>query len=99
MYLTKKTESKKSFQFGGEYRLPSLGKFQIPAEIMGKEVLIETDCVESNIPLLFSNKALGVMQAQINYENDEAIIFGSHTTLERTRQGTTAYKSCRQMKS
>ena len=82
-----KSDSYKSFQFGGEYRLASLGKYSLPAEILGKPVTIETDVVDSNIPLLFSNKALGVMKAKIDYENDKATIFGLDTILNRTSSG------------
>ena len=79
--------SNKSFQFGGEYKLQSLGRYVLPGNILGTEVAIETDVVDSNIPLLFSNKALGAMKATIDYSNDEATIFGQKTTLERTSAG------------
>lgn len=82
-----RTEGHKSFQFGGEYKLQSQGIYKLPAEILGKPVVIETDVVESNIPLLFSNKALGVMKAKIDYSNDRATIFGRQTTLDRTSAG------------
>lgn len=82
-----KNNSNKSFQFGGEYKLKSLGKYVLPASILGTEVAIETDVVDSNIPLLFSNKALGAMKAKIDYSNDEATIFDQKTTLERTSAG------------
>ena len=82
-----KTQNSTIFQFGGEYSLPSLGKVRLPAEIVGQKVVIETDVVDSNIPLLFSNRALGIMKARINYETDEAEIFGKNVYLNKTSAG------------
>ena len=35
--------SNKSFQFGGEYKLQSLGRYVLPGNILGTEVAIETE--------------------------------------------------------
>ena len=97
MFLDQLPDSKKSqvvwkdsstlFQFGGEYSLKSIGKVVLPGEILGKPVLIETDVVDSDIPLLFSNKALKAMKATINYVTDEASLMGQNTVLNKTSAG------------
>ena len=97
MFLDQLPDSKKSqvvwkdsntlFQFGGEYSLKSIGKVVLPGEILGMPVLIETDVVDSDIPLLFSNKALKAMKATINYVTDEASLMGQNTVLNKTSAG------------
>ena len=59
----------------------------LPGEILGKPVLIETDVVDSDIPLFFSNKALKAMKAAINYVTDEASLMGQNTVLNKTSAG------------
>ena len=59
----------------------------LPGEILGKPVLIETDVVDNDIPLLFSNKALKAMKGTINYVTDEASLMGQNTVLNKTSAG------------
>ena len=79
--------SDKVFQFGGELKVPSKGKLVLPGEIVGRKVMINTDVVESDIPMLFSKDALGSMQAKIDYATDEAIIMGKPVVLDKTSIG------------
>ena len=46
------------FKFGGGTCLKSKGEYSLPAVIAGKEVMIKTDVVESDIPLLLSRTAI-----------------------------------------
>ena len=82
-----RVDSKKRFQFGGEYILKSEGKFSIPAVIMGRKCIIQTDVVNSDIPLILSKQCLQKMRAKIDYETNEAIIFGKYTVLNETTAG------------
>ena len=82
-----RVESKKRFQFGGEYILKSEGKFSIPAVIMGRKCIIQTDVVNSDIPLILSKQCLQKMRAKIDYETNGAIIFGKYTVLNETSAG------------
>lgn len=50
--------SKKVFKFGGGTCLKSYGEFSIPAVLADKSVTIQTDVVESDIPLLLSKDAM-----------------------------------------
>ena len=79
--------SGKIFQFGGELRVPSEGHVVIPGQIAGTPVLINTDVVDSNIPLLFSKDALKSMKAKIDYGTDEAVILGKPLLLTKTSVG------------
>lgn len=83
----KRIDSKTRFQFGGEYILSSQGRYCLPAIIMGQKCMINTDVVDSDIPLLFSKKSLQKMKAKIDYETNEAIIFGKYTILNETTSG------------
>ena len=82
-----KQPSSKVFQFGGELRVPSEGKVLLPGEIVGQPVLISTDIVDSNIPLLFSKDSLKSLKAKIDFETDEAVILGQPVTLNVTSVG------------
>ena len=62
----------KVFRFGGEYTKPSLGLYFIPACIAGKNVTIETETVDSDLPLLFSKTSIKKMGAEIRFHNDTA---------------------------
>ena len=53
-----KTTGVKVFKFGGGETLTSLGCYKIPAVIADKEVIICTDVVNSDIPLLLSLDAM-----------------------------------------
>lgn len=54
----KGSDSKKVFKFGGGTCLKSNGEFSIPAVLADKSVTIQTDVVESDIPLLLSKDAM-----------------------------------------
>ena len=48
----KKIESKKVFKFGGGEKLTYLGSYQFPANLGGKDIKINIDVADSDIPLL-----------------------------------------------
>ena len=48
----------RTFKFGGGTRLKSTAEYSLPAVIAGKEVTINTDVVDSDIPLLLSRSAM-----------------------------------------
>ncbi|ESO92708.1 hypothetical protein LOTGIDRAFT_175654 [Lottia gigantea] len=53
-----KANGSKIFKFGGGTCLKSLAMYTIQATLAGHDVLIKTDVVESDIPLLLSRKAM-----------------------------------------
>ena len=78
---------KKQFKFGGGEKLQSVGSFKIPAMIAGQEVMIITDIVDSDIPLLLSKTAMKKAGVKLNLQNDTAEIFGKNVYLSETTSG------------
>ena len=68
--------SNRVFRFGNSWKLPSLGKYVIPAFLAGKRGTLEIDIVNSNIPLLLSMKAMKKAEMKIDIVEDTAEIFG-----------------------
>ena len=48
-------EGWKTFEFGGGEKLKSLGLFFLLAHLAGKVIIIKTDVVASNLPLVYSS--------------------------------------------
>ena len=72
------------FKFGVGTRLKSEGEYHLPAILAGKEVLITTDLVESDIPLLLSRSAMKRAGVKMDLENDSANIFRKDVALNLT---------------
>jgi len=62
-----KESGKRVFQFGGGTRLKSLGQYMLPSYVVGKRVLVKTDVVSSEIPMLLSKTAMKGMKVKMNY--------------------------------
>ena len=75
------------FKFGGGERLCSLKKMIIPCYLAGKKCMIETDIVNSDIPLLISKSAMKKAEMKLDVVNDKAEIFGKEVNLENTSSG------------
>ncbi|CAC5406209.1 unnamed protein product [Mytilus coruscus] len=80
-------DGNKVFKFGGGTRLKSIGEYSLPAVIAGKDVIIRTDVVDSDIPLLLSRTAMKKAGVKMDLENDTAEIFGQHISLNLTSSG------------
>ena len=77
----------KVFKFGGGEQLQSLASCEIPAVLAGKSVTIQTDVVDSNIPLLLSIDAMKRAKIKLDLENDTAVILGEKVNLDHTSSG------------
>lgn len=75
------------FKFGGRTCLKSNGEFSIPAVLADKSVTIQTDVVESDIPLLLSKDAMKKAGVKMDLENDTATILGKEIALNLTTAG------------
>jgi hypothetical protein len=64
------------FKFGGWTRLKSDGEYELPVCMVGKQVRVKTDVVESDIPLLLSRSAMKKAGVKMDLENDTAVIMG-----------------------
>ena len=83
----KHTVGQKTFKFGGGEIMRSKGEYSLPAVIAGKDVMIRTDVVGSDIPLLLSRSAMKTAGVKMDMENDIANIFGKDVSLNLTTSG------------
>lgn len=83
----KQTKGQRVFNFGGGTCLQSKGEYSLPVVIAGKEATINTDVVESDIPLLLSRTAMKKAAVKMDLENDTATIMGKEVALNLTTSG------------
>ena len=80
-------ESNKIFKFGGGTRLSSDGQYSIPVQLAGHKLMLVTDVVRSDIPLLLSKSAMKSAKMHINLEDDTAEVMGHKISLNCTSSG------------
>ena len=80
-------DSKKVLKFGGGTCLTSKGEYSIPAVLAERNVIIQTDIVESDIPLLLSRESMKRASVKLDLENDKAVIFGKEVALNQRTAG------------
>ena len=83
----KQKDGHRVFKFGGGTCLKSKSEYSLPAVIAGKEVTIQTDVVDSDIPLLLSRTAMKKAAIKMDLENDTATIMGRGVALNLTSSG------------
>ena len=71
-----RVSSNKVFHFGGGEKLHSKGSLKFPCLIAGQPVTINTDVVESNIPLLLSIKAMKKAGMVWDFKQGTIEVFG-----------------------
>lgn len=76
-----------TFKFGAGPIVPSLGQYKIPATLVGRNVMIVTDVVDTDIPLLLSKSAMKRAGISIDIVNDTAVVFGITVKLNLTGSG------------
>lgn len=81
----KEAKGEKVFNFGGGTCLKSKREYSLPAVIAGKVVMMKTDVVESDIPLLLSRTAMKKAAMKMDLQNDTAIIMGIEVALNLTK--------------
>ena len=79
--------SDKPFRFGDGVIVNSTKKTMIPACIGDKPVMIATEIVDANIPLLLSIKAMKAGKFKIEFDTDEILAFGQKIALQTTTNG------------
>ena len=80
-------DSSSGFRFGSDNVYISLYKVKVPAKIGSTNVFIETDIVDTNVPLLFSQSALKKAGTNINFVDDSVTMFGEKQEVILTRSG------------
>lgn len=83
----KRSPSKTWFAFGGGECLQSTSLYEIPAILLGKSMCIQTDVVDSPIPLLWSKKDMKEAGVKIDLKNDTVEIFGQSVPMIFTSSG------------
>ena len=63
------------------------GRYSLPVVIAGKEATVNTDVVESDIPLLLSRTAMKKAAVKMDLENDTATIMGKEVAINLTTSG------------
>ena len=85
-----KVKEKKSntvFKFGDGKLFNSLKLVTIPAKIGSKYIDINTDVIDSELPLLLSKNAMKLAKVKIDFDNDIINIFGEDTDISFTASG------------
>ena len=80
-------KSDKIFRFGNNGKLPSEGRYLVPATLAGTNVTIGMDVIDSDIPLLLSKQAMKKAGMKIDIKNDTATAFGNEEQLITTAGG------------
>ena len=88
-------KSNNAFKFGDGKRIQSTKRVSIPAVIGSSEVMIETDVVDSDIPLLLSKRAMKNAGFELNFKDDTAMILGEKINLRVTESGHYALPLCK----
>ena len=83
----KQSDGHRVFKFGEGTCLKSKGEYWLPAIIAGKDVIIKTGVVESDIPLLLSRTAMKKSAIKMDLQNDTATIMGKDEALNLTTSG------------
>jgi hypothetical protein len=81
------TESSRSFRFGDGKMVISDKTAVIPAFIGRKNVLIRTDIINADIPLLLSKTAMKNAKMSLNFQDDSLSAFGQKLPLRVTSNG------------
>jgi len=79
--------SKLLFKFGEGEVFESKGKLRLPARIGSKSVIIETEIIDANIPMLLSKESLKRAGAVLDFNTDQAELLGVNQQLIPTKSG------------
>ena len=80
-------QSNCTFKFGNQQKLTSIAKYQLPVQIGGRKMSIETEVIQSDIPMLLSKQAMKDMGMVLNFIDDTAVIEGQKINLSETSSG------------
>ena len=83
----KEESSKTSFKFGDDIAVMSQKRVIIPTVIGNKRVLLETDVIDQNIPLLLSKPSMKKANTVLNFNHDTVTMFGHNQKLLFTTSG------------
>ena len=85
--ISSETPSDSTFKFGNDGRLPSLKRVLLPCNVAGENIKIETNVVDSSIPLLLSLESMKKAQVVWDMANQEISFLGRKVPLDTTSCG------------
>ena len=80
-------ESANSFKFGSGDFFKSIYKVKVPALIGSHSILIESDVVDTDIPMLLSRSAMKKADTYINFKDDSVTMLGEKQNVMITSSG------------
>ena len=80
-------DSTNSFKFGSGQSFRSMKKVKVPARIGSMSISIETDIVDTEIPMLLSQNSMKKAKAKLNFGEDTVEMFGEKIKLNFTTSG------------
>ena len=80
-------DSKNSFKFGSGKIFKSLYKVRVPAKIGSKSIYVESDVVNTDIPMLLSRPSMKKAGTHINFKDDTVTMFGNKQKIDVTSSG------------
>ena len=85
--LITSSESTNIFRFGDGQQIQSMRQVCIPVKIGSMDVMLETDIIDRDIPLLLSRESMKKAGMTLYFEHDTAVIFGTPVHLTVTKSG------------
>ena len=80
-------DSKALFRFGDSEPVSSQKKALIPMKMGGKNIMLATEIVSSDVPLLLSKDTMKAAKAVQNFEKDSITLFGNEQRMICTKSG------------
>ena len=75
------------YRFGDENLVRAVENVDLPIAMGSKHVMLNTDIVSSDIPMLLSRKSMKRAGMTIDFKNDQAVAFGEQIQLMNTKSG------------
>ena len=88
-------KSQSKFRFGDSQPITAEKKVLLPMTIAEKDILVETEVVPCDIPLLLSKDTMKKLKAKQDYENDTICIFDKKIDMICTNTGHYAVPICK----
>ena len=76
-----------TYRFGDGKLFPALQNVDIPISLGSRNLMLNTDIVASDIPLLLSRKSMKKANMTLDFKNDHAVIFDQSIQLIVTKSG------------
>ena len=76
-----------TYRFGDGKLFPALQNVDIPISLGGRNIMLNTDIIASDIPLLLSRKSMKKANMTLNFKNNHAVIFDQPIQLIVTKSG------------